>query len=100
MQNREFQVGQPKKKSAVHRIGETLCLVWFGLMLLSPVIRWMITNPCDRARSDLTAARAEEKKEWTRVEQGKYAAPNAGIAVQDAKDKTGDAESSAVSACR
>jgi len=65
--DREFQVGQPKKTSTIQKVGAALVLAWFGLMLFSSVITWVTTSPCDRAGQDL--ARLQEKRsKW--VQEG------------------------------
>ena len=63
--DREFQVGQPKKteqpeKPVLHKIAEIVALSVFGLMAIASVIRWIVTSPCDRANQDL--AKLEEKR--------------------------------------
>jgi len=60
--DREFQVGQPKKpeQSALHKIAEIVALSVFGLMAVASVVRWIATSPCDRANQDL--AKIEEKR--------------------------------------
>ena len=60
--DREFQVGQPKKpeQSTLHKIAEIVALSVFGLMAVASVIKWIVTSPCDRANQDL--ARLEEKR--------------------------------------
>jgi len=60
--DREFQVGQPKKseKPVLHKIAEIFALSVFGLMAVASVIKWIVTSPCDRANQDL--AKIEEKR--------------------------------------
>jgi len=60
--DREFQVGQPKKpeQSALHKIAEIVALSVFGLMAIASVVRWIVVSPCDRANQDL--AKLEEKR--------------------------------------
>jgi|GEM_PF-2517573 len=58
-------VGKPEKKSTARKIGETLCLVWLGLMVLSPLIRWLIVSPCDRAKQDLSSLQ-QKRANWVR----------------------------------
>ena len=60
--DREFQVGQPKKteKPVLHKIAEIVALSVFGSMMIASVIKWIVTSPCDRANQDL--AKIEEKR--------------------------------------
>jgi len=99
-ENREFQVGQPKEKSALHKFGEILGLTFFGLMLLSPVVRWMIVSPCDRAAQDLAESKSQQGKTWKRIEDGRSPSMGAdNVAIQDAKADVEKSESAARTAC-
>jgi len=97
---------QPKKLS----IAEKIVLGWFGGILIlgigNKIFRMFVPEPfipqtCEEARSSLQQAKADEAKEWKRLEDGRSPSMGAAnIAIQDAKAVVSSAESGVASACR